>query len=59
MDTGTNAKPSPTPIRMKPGKRSAAYEPSAEICVKRMSPAPSSAMPAASTGFTPALVVSA
>ena len=59
MDTGTNAKPSPMPISRKPGKRSATYEPSSEICVKKISPAASSAMPAASTGFTPTFVVSA
>ena len=59
IETGTNAKPSPTPMRKKPGSRSATYEPSAEICVKKMSPAASRPIPAASTGFTPAFVVRA
>ena len=50
IETGTNEKPIPTPIRMKPGSRSPRYEPPTETCVKRTSPTVSIARPAASTG---------
>src|SRR5262249_15789959 len=58
IEIGTNANPMPTATTRKPGTRSAAYEPSTEICVKYTSPAVSDAIPTTRTGFTPIRVTS-
>ena len=47
------------PTRMKPGKRSEKYEPSAEIWANRRSPIVSVIIPNERTGLTPSFVTSA
>ena len=60
IETGTNEKPSPTPIAKKPGSRSTAYEPPGETCVnQRLPSAHQSRARRSVTGLTPILVTTA